>query len=234
MSGAAPGRDAPGSDGGRAAAERTLDDWLDPELAAAHPATARSRLREIARAHGARQAAWAAGIGIGATLIVLGVVVSLHLGSPAPLWPLGGIGAALALGCGAGVARSRDRLPDADSVIVIRGPGSAGRGLLFAGGIVAAFVIVFASASGAEVWQDPARLAPFAIALLCVVGLVGAGIVVPALILGRSRAALRRRAARDRRFRELLERDLRAWSARSTHGSADGSVDRGGMPFGPL
>lgn len=229
MSGTEPASGDRGG-GSRGPDGRTLDDWLSPELAAACPVTARSRLREIARVRGSLLGAWAAGIGVGAMLVVLGALVGAFSGSAAVFWTLGGIGAALALGCGLGLARARDRLPDADRVIVNRGPSSPGRALLFAGCIIAAFVAVFGFASGPEVWRDPARLLPLAAALLLLVGLLAAAIVVPAIIMSRAREALRRRALRDPRFRALLERDLVAWSDRP----AEQRDAAGGAPYGPL
>ena len=61
-------------------AARPLDYWFSTELAAITPAGARSRLREIADARGSYMGAWAAGIGMGAVLILLGVILAIWLG----------------------------------------------------------------------------------------------------------------------------------------------------------
>ncbi|MFF2652142.1 hypothetical protein [Streptomyces sp. NPDC058045] len=53
--------------------QRPLEYWLSPDLCRLRPEDAPSRLREIATARGAYMGAWAAGIGVGAEMIVLGV-----------------------------------------------------------------------------------------------------------------------------------------------------------------
>ncbi|ASN21084.1 hypothetical protein [Arthrobacter sp. YN] len=101
-----------------------LDYWLSTELSAITPTSARSRLREIANARGSFMGAWAAGIGIGAVLVLLGALLAIRLGTFAPVPSLSLPGAAIALLCCIFYGRVRDRLPRTARTIVNRGPGS--------------------------------------------------------------------------------------------------------------
>ncbi|MFJ4207006.1 hypothetical protein ACIPY2_00885 [Paenarthrobacter sp. NPDC089675] len=197
---------------------RPLDYWLSPELSAITPANARSRLREIADARGAYMGAWAAGIGVGAALVLLGVVLAARLGTFVLLPALGLPGAALAVLCGFSFVRVRDRLPQTSRALVNRGPGSLRGALSFAGFIVLAFLGVFAFTAKPSTWQDSAALLTLGLVLAFLVCLLLVGIIIPATIMGRSRESLRRKAATDPRFRALLEQDLATW--RDPYGNA--------------
>ncbi|TVU65483.1 hypothetical protein FQP90_04565 [Paenarthrobacter nitroguajacolicus] len=198
--------------------DRPLDYWLSPELAAITPASARSRLREIAGARGAYMGAWAAGTGLGACLVLLGAVLSVRLGTFAPLPALGLPGAAIAVFCGVFYARVRDRLPKTSRALVNRGPGSLRGALSFVGFILIVFIGVFAFTAKPSTWQDPEVLLTLATVLAFLICLLVAAIIIPATILGRSRESLRRKAANDPHFRALLEQDLATW--RDPYGDA--------------
>ncbi len=199
-------------------AARPLDYWLSTELAAITPAGARSRLREIADARGSYMGAWAAGIGMGAVLILLGVVLAIWLGTLVPVPSLGLPGAAITVLCCVCYARVRDRLPRTSRLIVNRGPGSLRGALSFAGFILVAFIGLFAFTAKPSTWQDPAALLTLAAVLTFMGCLLVVGIIVPATIAGRSRESLRRKAAADPHFRALLEEDLATW--RDPYGDA--------------
>ncbi|MFC8040825.1 hypothetical protein ACFUOZ_15850 [Paenarthrobacter sp. NPDC057355] len=198
--------------------DRSLDYWLSPELAAITPANARSRLRELASARGSYMGAWAAGIGVGAVLVLLGVVLSVRLGTPVTLPALGLPGAALAALCGIFFVRVRDRLPRTSRALVNRGPGGLRGALSFGAFVLIVFVGVFAFTAKPSTWQDPEALLTLATVLASMVCLLVVGIIVPATIAGRSRESLRRKAAKDPRFRGLLEQDLATW--RDPYGQA--------------
>ncbi|MFJ6453724.1 hypothetical protein [Paenarthrobacter sp. NPDC091669] len=199
-------------------AARPLDYWLSTELAAITPAGARSRLREIADARGSYMGAWAAGIGMGAVLILLGVILAIWLGTLVPVPSLGLPGAAMTVLCCVCYARVRDRLPRTSRLIVNRGPGSLRGALSFVGFILVAFIGLFAFTAKPSTWQDPAALLTLAAVLTFMVCLPVVGIIVPATIAGRSRESLRRKAAADPHFRTLLEEDLATW--RDPYGDA--------------
>lgn len=199
-------------------AARPLDYWLSTELAAITPAGARSRLREIADARGSYMGAWAAGIGMGAVLILLGVILALRLGTLAPVPSLGLPGAAITVLCCVFYARARDRLPRTSRLIVNRGPGSLRSALSFVGFILLVFIGLFALTAKPTAWEDPALLQTLVTVLAFLVCLLVAAIIVPATIVGRSRESLRSKAANDPRFRALLEQDLATW--RDPYGDA--------------
>ncbi len=162
--------------------------------------------------------AWAAGIGMGAVLILLGVILAIRLGTLAPVPSLSLPGAALAALSCVFYLRVRDRLPRTSRAIVNRGPGSLRGALSFAGFILIAFVGLFALMAKQSTWQDPAALLTLATVLAFMVCLLVVGIIVPATIAGRSRESLRRKAATDPHFRALLEQDLAIW--RDPYGDA--------------
>ncbi|MCD4850383.1 hypothetical protein LN996_06125 [Arthrobacter sp. AK01] len=195
-----------------------LDYWLSTELSAITPAGARSRLREIADARGSYMGAWAAGIGMGAVLILLGVILAIRLGTLVPVPSLSLPGAALAVLSSVFYLRVRDRLPRTSRAIVNRGPGSLRGALSFAGFILIAFIGLFALMAKPSTWQDPAALLTLATVLAFMVCLLVVGIIVPATIAGRSRESLRRKATTDPHFRALLEQDLATW--RDPYGNA--------------
>ncbi|MCT9869447.1 hypothetical protein [Paenarthrobacter aurescens] len=197
---------------------RPLDYWLSPELSAITPTNARSRLRELASARGAYMGAWAAGIGLGGFLVLLGVVLAVRLGTPVALPALGIPGAALAALCGISFARVRNRLPRTDRALVNRGPGSLRGALSFVAFVLVVFTGLFAFTAKPSTWQDPAALLTLATVLAFMVGLLVVGIIVPATIASRSRESLRRKAATDPHFRALLEQDLVTW--RDPYGNA--------------
>ncbi|MFJ4168211.1 hypothetical protein ACIPY3_01750 [Paenarthrobacter sp. NPDC089714] len=198
--------------------DRPLDYWLSPELAAVTPAGARSRLREIAGARGSYMGAWAAGVGIGTVLVLMGVLLAVRLGTFVLLPSLSLPGAALAVLCGVFYARVRDRLPRTDRALVNRGPGNLRGALSFVAFILIVFIGLFAFTAKPSTWQDPGVLLTLAMVLAFVVCLLVGAIIVPATIMGRSRESLRRKAATDPRFRALLEQDLVTW--RDPYGNA--------------
>ncbi|MCP2047581.1 hypothetical protein [Paenarthrobacter histidinolovorans] len=191
--------------------DRSLDHWLSPELSAISPANARSRLREIAGARSAYMGAWAAGIGIGGILVLLGVVLAVRLGTFATIAALSLPGAAVAVFCGVFYVRVRDRLPRTSRALVNRGPGSMRGAFSFVGFILVVFIALLAFTAKPSTWQDPGALLTLATILVFMVALLVVGIIVPATIMGRSRESLRRKAANDPRFRALLEQDLATW-----------------------
>ncbi|WGM19236.1 hypothetical protein QEH68_14530 [Paenarthrobacter sp. OM7] len=199
-------------------AARPLDYWLSTELAAITPAGARSRLREIADARGSSMGAWAAGIGMGAVLILLGVILAIRLGTLVPVPSLGLPGAAITALCCVFYARARDRLPRTSRLIVNRGPGSLRSALSFVGFILLVFIGLFALTAKPTAWEDPALLQTLVTVVAFLVCLLVAAIIVPATIVGRSRESLRSKAANDPRFRALLEQDLATW--RDPYGDA--------------
>ncbi|WP_207594187.1 hypothetical protein [Arthrobacter sp. D5-1] len=199
-------------------AARPLDYWLSTELAAITPAGARSRLREIADARGSSMGAWAAGIGMGAVLILLGVILALRWGTLVPVPSLGLPGAAITVLCCVFYARARDRLPRTSRLIVNRGPGSLRSALSFVGFILLVFIGLFALTAKPTAWEDPALLQTLVTVLAFLVCLLVAAIIVPATIVGRSSESLRSKAANDPRFRALLEQDLATW--RDPYGEA--------------
>ncbi|MCM0615704.1 hypothetical protein MOD31_06695 [Paenarthrobacter sp. TYUT067] len=198
--------------------DRSLDYWLSPELSAITPTNARSRLRELASARGAYMGAWAAGIGVGGFLVLLGVVLAVRLGTPVTLAALGIPGAALAVLCGIYFARVRNRLPRTDRALVNRGPGNLRGAFSFVAFVLLVFTGLFAFTAKPSTWQDPAALLTLVTVLAFMVSLLVVGIIVPATIAGRSRESLRRKAATDPHFRALLEQDLATW--RDPYGNA--------------
>ncbi|MGW2183395.1 hypothetical protein ACWCXX_36230 [Streptomyces sp. NPDC001732] len=203
--------------------ERPLEYWLSPDLSRVSPEDTRSRLREIAGARGAYTGAWAAGIGVGAELILLGVFLGLQLDTPAPALGFGIPGFALVVLCSVFYVRIRDRVPRTGRSVSHRGPGGLRQALSFVGFILFAFAAVLAFTAKPDTWQDPSHLLTPAVVLVFVIGLMAAAIVVPATIMGRTRESLRRKAMNDPRFRDLLEQDLLTW--RDPVGNA---------PYGPL
>jgi hypothetical protein len=188
-----------------------LDYWLSAELARISPESAPSRLRQIAGARGAVIGAWAAGIGIGGVLVLLGGLLALQLKAPTLIPMLGIPGAALIVLCGVFCSRAGNRLPRTDRALVNRGPGGLRGALSFVGFVLVAFVVLFAFTAKPSTWQDPSLLLVPAMVLVFVTGLLVAAIIVPATIIGRSRESLRRKVADDPRFRALLEQDLATW-----------------------
>ncbi|KUM36106.1 hypothetical protein [Arthrobacter sp. EpRS71] len=197
---------------------RPLEYWLSTELSAVTPANARSRLREIASARGSYMGAWAAGIGIGASLVLLGVVLAVRVGTFALIPALGLPGATIAVLCSVFYVRARDRLPRTGRALVNRGPGSLRGALSFVAFVLLVFTGLFAFTAKPSTWQDPAALLTLATILGFIVCLLVVGIIIPATIAGRSRESLRRKAATDPRFRALLEQDLATW--RDPYGNA--------------
>ncbi|GAA2848389.1 hypothetical protein [Paenarthrobacter ilicis] len=197
---------------------RPLEYWLSPELSAITPATAPSRLRELASARGSFMGAWAGGICLGAVLVLLGAILALRLGAPAVLPSLAVPGAGIGVLCSIFYARAKDRLPRTNRALVNRGPGNLRGALFFVGFILLVFMGVFALTATPSTWQDPSSLLTLATVLGFMLSLLTAAIIVPATIVGRSRESLRRKAADDPRFRALLEQDLATW--RDPYGEA--------------
>ncbi|MDR6987665.1 hypothetical protein J2Y66_002163 [Paenarthrobacter nitroguajacolicus] len=195
-----------------------LDYWLSPELSAITPSSARSRLRELAGARGSLMGAWAAGIGVGVFLVLLGAFLAIRLGTLAPVPSLSLPGAAITVLSCVFYARVRDRLPRTIRAYVNRGPGSLRGALSFVGFVLIAFTGLFALVAKPSNWQDPAALLTLATVLAFMICLLVAAIIVPATIMGRSRESLRSKAAHDPRFRALLEQDLATW--RDPYGDA--------------
>ncbi|MFF1828791.1 hypothetical protein [Paenarthrobacter sp. NPDC058040] len=198
--------------------DRPLDYWLSPELSAITPPNVRSRLREIAGARGAFMGAWAAGIGIGANLILLGALLAARLGTFVPVPALGVPGLAIMVLCGVFYGRVRDRLPRTSRALINRGPGNLRGAVSFVAFILIVFIGLFAFTAKPSTWQDPGLLLTLAMVLAFVICLLVAGIIIPATIMGRSRESLRTKTANDPRFRALLEQDLATW--RDPYGNA--------------
>lgn len=161
---------------------------------------------------------WAAGIGIGAVLVLLGILLALRLGTFVTVPSLSLPGAVIAMLCCAFYVRVRDRLPKTSRALVNRGPGSLRGALSFMGFIVIVFIGLFALTAKPSTWQDPSQVLTLAMVLVFLICLLVAAIMVPATILGRSRESLRRKAANDPHFRALLEQDLATW--RDPYGDA--------------
>ncbi|NQD88978.1 hypothetical protein HP499_14365 [Paenarthrobacter sp. CM16] len=195
-----------------------LDYWLSTELSTISPISARSRLREIADARGSYMGAWAAGIGMGAVLVLLGVLLAVRFDTLVPLPSLSLPGAALSVLCCVFYGRVRDRLPNTDRVLINRGPGSLRGALSFVAFILITFLALIALTAKPATWQDPATLLMLGAVLAFLICLLVGAIIVPATIMGRSRESLRNKAANDPRFRSLLEQDLAIW--RDPHGNA--------------
>lgn len=195
-----------------------LDYWLSTELSAISPSSARSRLREIADARGSYMGAWAAGIGMGAVLVLLGVLLAVRFDTLVPLPSLSLPGAALSVLCCVFYGRVRDRLPNTDRVLINRGPGRLRGALSFVAFILITFLALIVLTAKPSTWQDPATLLMLGAVLAFLICLLVAAIIVPATIIGRSRESLRNKAANDPRFRSLLEQDLATW--RDPHGNA--------------
>ncbi len=162
--------------------------------------------------------AWAAGIGFGGFLVLLGVVLTIRLGTLVTLPALGIPGAALAVLCGIYFARVQNRLPRTDRALVNRGPGNLRGALSFVAFVLLVFTGLFAFTAKPSTWQDPGALLTLVSVLAFMVSLLVVGIIVPATIASRSRESLRRKAATDPHFRALLEQDLATW--RDPYGNA--------------
>ncbi|MFF2654232.1 hypothetical protein [Streptomyces sp. NPDC058045] len=191
--------------------ERPLEYWLSPDLARLSPPEARSRLRELADTQGTLTAAWGAGIGAGAVLMLTGVFITVMGGGVGPLAALGIIGAGLLVFGILGCRRVRSKLPSTRRTLITRGPGSARGGI----SMVAFFAIVFGALFGYGAFNSGARGGSTAAALIgayvLIVLFLVACILVPSTIMGRSRETFRRKAENDPRFRALLEQDLLTW-----------------------
>lgn len=188
---------------------RTLVEWLDPELATLHGAQARSRLREIADARAMRRGMWASFLSLGASSVLLGLVllaVGVPLSAYLPVMIVGGI---IAVVSGLFLARVRGWLPRPGTSYATRGAGSLGGGLLAAVSIFGAINVFLVPAIVSS--ADPVPLlvldAGFALLLVSV-------FVIPAAIIGRGRHTLRREAERDQRLAAALEHDRVTWAPR--------------------
>lgn len=184
------------------ATSRTLDGWLSVELAALHPADASTRLREIADGQAARAGAWAAGVAVGASTLLMSALlwVFTHGNVLAPAL----CGALLAIVCAVFLRRSGHRLPRRS--VSVRGPGSLRSGIIAALVLYACVTvpgILIALTTGGGL---PLLLANIGLLLLLI-----SAFVVPAAVLGRGRDSLRRRARTDQELRAALEEDRMRW-----------------------
>lgn len=194
----------PGSD-------RPLEYWLSPELARLSPPEARSRLRELADAQGTLTAAWGAGIGGGVVFILTGIFIMVMGGGIGPVIALGIFGAALQVAGILGCRRVQSRLPKTRRTLITRGPGSARGGI----SMIVFFGVVLGAVFGYGAFNSNARgdsaVAALIGAYILIMLFLVACLLVPSVIMGRSRVTFRRRVQRDTRFRALLEEDLVTW-----------------------
>lgn len=188
-----------------------LEYWLSADLAQVSPPNAGSRLRQLADAQGSIAAGWSSAIAGGVFIVLVGVFTAYLTGNPVYLVALGLAGLGLsALGVFSW-KRVRSRLPKTRSNLITRGPGSA------RGGVVTATVLAALLGAG-MLGTLPAAGSRGTEAVLSVVAsyvlivlLLVATIVIPALVLGRSRQSFRRRITTDPVLRAGLEKDLESW-----------------------
>ncbi|MGN8024909.1 hypothetical protein [Microbacterium sp. 22242] len=201
-----------------AAVSRTLEQWLDPVLAASCPPEFGTRLREIADARAGRAAMWAAFASLGASAALFSLVMLVVTGQVAPTLPWAIVGVVVAVTSVLLLRRTHRWIPRPGASVSTRGPGSL-RGGLWAAGTILFFVNVFLVISAFTTGQATALvLVDLGLVLLLV-----SGFVVPPAILGSARPALRRQAARDPRLMATLERERVTWAP-----------DRRTGMFGPL
>lgn len=198
------------------ARQHPLDYWLSPELAKVTPPEAPSRLRQLADAQGTLAAGWSSAISGGPVLALAGGYGSALSGNPAWVLTLGLIGATLTVVGVFSWKRARSRLPNTNKSLITRGPGSARSGItamaVFAGLTGAALATALPAA--AERGTTGALIGAY----LLIVALLGACILVPSMVLGRSRQSFRRRISADPNLRKSVEDDLAVW--RDPYGTA--------------
>lgn len=195
---------------------KPLDYWLSSELARVSPQEAPSRLRQLADTQGTLAAGWSSAISGGPVMALAGGLISALSGNPVWVIVLGLIGVALAAVGVLSWKRVRTRLPNTDKPLTTRGPGNARGGIttmavlaaLIGAGLATAFpAAVERGTSGALIG-----------AYLLIVALLCACILVPSIVLGRSRQSFRRRLDVDLNLRKAVETDLATW--RDPYGTA--------------
>lgn len=188
-----------------------LDYWLSPELAGVSPATAPSRLRQLADAQGTLAAAWSSAIGSGPVCALAGGIASLMLKDPVWVLVLGPVGAALVVLGLVFWKRVRATLPDAGRLLISRGPGSARGGIMMVSVLSAILGGALAVGLPATAARGTATLTGMISAYLLLVALLVACIVVPSVVMGRARQSFRRRLQANADLRKAVEVDLASW-----------------------
>lgn len=185
---------------------RTLEQWLDPGLGAAHQPELRTRLREIADARAARAAMWAAFLSLGVSAVLFAGVLLAVTGRAASTVPWIAVGAVLAAVGALFLSRVRRWVPRPGTSLSVRGPGNLRSGLWAAGGILFllnVFLVIGSLTTG--------RVLVMVLVDLGMVLLLASAFVVPSAILGRSRLILRRQTQKDPRLAATLERERLTW-----------------------
>lgn len=192
------------------ATSRTLDEWLQEE-SASPPPSGRSRLSQIAWNRAADIAAASASVAGGITLILFGAYWSVFASIPAPILVFTILGAVFVAVGLLVIRRARTRLPSDRILRVVRGPSSAGSGVVTAAtiwGVLAAITIPSWLASPTAIEGADVMFVGF---LLFFALLLVTCFVVPAVVLGRANESLRRIAATAPAYREQLEQDRLTW-----------------------
>ncbi|KIS28835.1 hypothetical protein TV39_02925 [Arthrobacter sp. SPG23] len=195
-----------------------LDYWLSPELARISPPTAPSRLRQLADAQGALAAAWSSAIGSGPLLILGGGFITVMSGNPVWVLVLGLTGAALMVLGRYSWKRVRTSLPNTDSLLITRGPGTARGGVVMVSLLAALVGGILATGLPASAARGTATLVALVGAYVLIVALLAVCILVPSVVMGRARQSFRRRVQADPTLRAAVEEDLATW--RDPYGNA--------------
>lgn len=199
------------------ATSRDLDGWLSEDLAALHPFEAPTRLRALADTQAARIGAWAAGISVGLSAAIVGLVLLAITGRISGV-PLIGGGVLFGGLCMIFLHRVGRRLPDTGRLRSVRGPAR------LRDGIIAALVIYLpATALMVVAMVATGRFFGLIIVNVVLLLLLVSAFVVPSAVLGRGRDAFRRRARTDALLRARLEEDRLSWKP-----------DHATLMYGPL
>lgn len=201
----------------------SLDYWLSFELARVSPATAPSRLRQLADAQGSLAAAWSSAIAAGPVFILAGGTVSLMSNKPVWMLTLGPLGAGLFVLGVFSWKRVRATLPNTERLLISRGPGSARGGIMMVSALAAILGGILAPALPGISARGAASLAGVICIYLITVALLAACILVPSVVMGRARQSFRRRIRANPDLRKAVEDDLASW--RDPYGNAS---------YGPL
>lgn len=200
------------------ASSRDLDGWLAEDLALLHPQDTPTRLRAIADTRAVRIAAWATGVSVGISAVIVGSLFFAITGRVSGLAALSGGGLLLAVVCALFLARARTRIPGTGRLRSVRGPGDLRSGL------IAALLLYLATSA---IMLVPAltteRYTLLIVANIAVLLLLVSVFVVPAAVLGRNREAFRHRARTDAALRARLEEDRLSWKP-----------DHATLMYGPL
>jgi hypothetical protein len=195
-----------------------LDYWLSPELARISPPGAPSRLRQLADAQGTLAAAWSSAIAAGPLLVLAGAFLSIMSGNAAWVLVMGVPGVALGVLGVLSWKRTRATLPTTKTLLISRGPGSARGGIVMVCFLAAVLGGIMASALPGTISRGPSTLVALIGAYVLLVMLLVACILVPSVVLGRSRQSFRRRVLANPALRTAVEGDLATW--RDPYGNA--------------